>query len=283
MIGSLKRKAQKKLVTPVLIAGLLKSDKYSLRTTGTALKSHRDNKLTRDELWWIEAIEQIRSDLSSSTERIGVPDYGAGSPNDTRSGESMYAGKLTTEIIGEACRNYSKPRIWATLLFHLIRRHKPEVCVELGTCLGISAAYQAAALELNGSGRLLTLEGAPSFAEVAGRTLRSLGLCHRVEVVVGRFDDTLETILSGTAKIDYVFIDGHHDEQATIRYFERFVPHLADQALIVFDDIAWSPGMRSAWQRISRDTRIDVSFNFSNIGVCLKGVGVKSNYEMVVV
>jgi predicted O-methyltransferase YrrM len=46
----------------------------------------------------------------------------------------------------------SKSRNWALLLYHLLRRFRPTSCVELGTCLGLSGAYQAAALKSNGAG-----------------------------------------------------------------------------------------------------------------------------------
>ena len=41
----------------------------------------------------------------------------------------------------------------------LVRELRPHSCLELGTGVGVSAGYQAAAMELNGVGRLLTLDG----------------------------------------------------------------------------------------------------------------------------
>ena len=57
---------------------------------------------------------------------------------------------------------------------------------------GISSAYQAAALELNGRGELTTLEGARAWAEVAEQGLSSLGLAERCRVEVGPIDETLD-------------------------------------------------------------------------------------------
>src|SRR5215204_1409803 len=53
------------------------------------------------------------------------------------------------------------------LLFRLVREFAPTSCLELGTCIGVSAAFQAAALELNGAGHLLTLERKPMLVEAA--------------------------------------------------------------------------------------------------------------------
>ena len=69
--------------------------------------------------------------------------------------------------------------------------------------------------------------------------------------------------------IDYAFIDGHHDEKATIVYFESFVPSLSDKALIVFDDISWTKGMRQAWDRIIENENIKFSVDLRKIGICL--------------
>ena len=118
-----------------------------------AIDLNRGAELTENEQHWIEAIERLRGDLERSRETVLVPDNGAGSPDDSFSKEEMRNGNTITEIIGNACRNYSKPRIWATLLFHLIRQLKPRACIEFGACLGISACYEAAALEINEAGQ----------------------------------------------------------------------------------------------------------------------------------
>ena len=62
--------------------------------------------------------------------------------------------------------------------------------LEMGTCVGISAAYQAAALNDNGAGRLVTLEGYAELAAEAQELWSNLGLSN-VEVIVGRFAQTL--------------------------------------------------------------------------------------------
>ena len=51
-------------------------------------------------------------------------------------------------------------------------------------------------------------------------------------------------------------IDGHHDEQATIAYFEKFIPYLSKNSIIVFDDISWSDGMRRAWNTIEKNEMV---------------------------
>ncbi len=176
-----------------------------------------------------------------------------------------------------------KTGLWARLLFKLIRDFQPSLCLELGTNLGFSAAYQAAALRLNQKGRLVTLEGDPPLASLAERNLRRLNLNQveprtsppplggtgaRVKVVTGRFQDTLEQVLKTQAPIDYAFIDGHHDRDATIRYFQQISPFLSPRAFLVFDDISWSEGMRQAWKHIQKDQRVAFSVDAFAVGFC---------------
>lgn len=216
---------------------------------------------------WMEAIEALRQRLQATEDELSVIDYGAGSSTATLSEEEMAEGRRVRLTVAEACAA-SKPRRWALLLFHLIRELRPEVCIEMGTAVGISAAYQATALRMNGRGRLITLEGARPLAELAARNMTALGL-DNVRVVQGRFQDTLEEALRNNAPADYVFVDGHHDEEATLRYFARARPHLSPGALLVFDDIRWSPGMARAWSAIRRSPHTELAVDLGAMGLCV--------------
>ena len=197
-----------------------------------------------------------------------IEDFGAGDPAAARSREAMARGRVIERTVGATCLGASKPPLGSRLLFLLVRRFRPRVCLELGCCLGISAAFQAAALALNGDGgRLWSLEGAPALARAARRNLAQLAL--DVEVVEGRFQDTLPPLLSAIDPIDYAFVDGHHDELATLEYFERVVSACAPRALLVFDDIRWSDGMRRAWETIARDPRAGATIDCGEVGLCV--------------
>lgn len=233
-----------------------------------ALRSAPRDDVTPEERDWITRIERLRAELNASDAPVARLDQGAGSPGAGRTAEEMLAGVETPGTVGHISRLTSKPPFRGRVLFDLVRQTRPASCVEMGTSVGISAAYQGAALELNGSGTLVTLEGAPAVAEIARANLRRLGL-DRTEVVIGRFRDTLPGVLGARQPVDYVFVDGHHDEQATLDYFERLLPFLAEAALLVFDDIAWSDGMRRAWSRIASDPRVGCAVGLGPVGLCL--------------
>jgi predicted O-methyltransferase YrrM len=199
---------------------------------------------------------------------VSITDYGAGSSHDDRTDEQMSDGVIIEKTMTDVCRA-SKPSFWATILFEIVHEYTPTSGLEMGTCLGISAAYQGSAMELNGFGSLVTLEGASSLATAATENLTQIGLGERVIVVPGRFSDTLPSTIATHAPLDYAFIDGHHDEHATIAYFEQLLPHLAEKAILVFDDISWTEGMRRAWQSITKHEAVRLAVDLGALGVCV--------------
>lgn len=233
-----------------------------------ALSRALDGSASSEQDAWFDRIEELRSRLELDDSTVTITDFGAGSSHDVRTDVQMAEGVQVTKSLRQVSRA-SKPAFWARLLHELVREYRPRTALEMGTCLGISAAYQAAALEMEGAGQLTTLEGAASLAEVSRDNLDRCGLGHRVDVVTGRFADTLESILETLPSIDYAFVDGHHDENATVAYFEQLLPHLADPAVLVFDDIDWTPGMRRAWAQIASSPRVGLAVDLRAIGICI--------------
>jgi Predicted O-methyltransferase len=215
----------------------------------------------------LRSIEGVRKQFTNNPTSISVTDFGAGNPNESRSQEKMQEGLNHFSTYGAVALG-SKPELWASLLFNLVRQFKPKVGIELGSCIGISAAYEATAMELNQIGKLYTLEGSPSIAKLAKENLESLNLS-RAEVVIGRFCDTLLDILKENTPINYVFIDGHHDEQATWGYYQLLLPFLSPNALLIFDDISWSKGMKRVWERIKSDKHVSFYADMKMIGLCI--------------
>ena len=145
-----------------------------------------------------------------------------------------------------------------------VRELQPRTCLELGTGFGISAAYQAAALELNGAGRLTTLEGSAEWGERARRSLAELGLAS-VDLTAGPIAETLPGEAERLAPLDYVYIDAEHQGQATLDHFATLEPHLADGAVVVFDDVNWAE-MREAHAEIAGRPRVAASLAIGRLG-----------------
>jgi predicted O-methyltransferase YrrM len=234
-----------------------------------ALSRAGGGNFSREEESWIARIEHRRRIANSSTEVIQYRDYGAGSPDAGRQAEEMARGVPVERAVGEISRVSSKPPALAALLLSVVRHQKPKSCVEMGTCVGISGAYIAAALQLNRRGKLVTLEGGEALAAVARRNFAALSLEDVAEVVVGPFHETLLDTLRAAAPVDFIFIDGHHDEQATKDYIATALPFLSSQAVAIFDDINWSEGMKRAWGSITASTSCLVHFPLHDLGIAL--------------
>jgi predicted O-methyltransferase YrrM len=233
-----------------------------------ALQRALDGPTTPEKRDWFERIEALRARLEADQSIVSITDYGAGSSHDERTEEQMRDGVVVQKKMQDVSR-VSKPSFWAAILFEIVREYQPKSGLEMGTCLGISASYQGSAMELNGSGTLVTLEGAPVLAAVSTQHLTELCLNDRVTVVPGRFSDTLPATIAEYEPLDYAFIDGHHDEHATIEYFEELLPHLADRAILVFDDISWTDGMRRAWKSIAEHSSVRLAIDLGAVGICV--------------
>lgn len=77
----------------------------------------------------------------------------------------------------------------------------------------------------------------------------------------------MNDVLKKCEPVDYIFIDGHHDEEASLAYFEEILSFLADSALLIFDDINWSEGMRRVWNAIAHDRCVGVAVSLGPAGL----------------
>jgi predicted O-methyltransferase YrrM len=227
------------------------------RAVGAALTAAVLDALDDDERRWIRKIELLRAGMEASTELIDTA-----LPN--------ARGLERPAPLGDTCSRRSKKRSWGTFLLALARTLAPERALELGTGLGISTAYLGAGLQLTGGGEAVTIEGAPALAERSARNLHAIGL-HNTEVVPGMFAATLDDVLERIGPLGLAFIDGHHQEEPTLRYFDQISAHLNDPAVVVFDDIRWSEGMERAWSAILADRRVVVAIDLESVGVCVVG------------
>jgi predicted O-methyltransferase YrrM len=168
--------------------------------------------------------------------------------------------------VAEVCSRTSKDSLHCRVLLDLVKTERPTVCIEMGTSIGVSGSYLAAGLKLGGGGRLVTLDRQEHVAAVVRRDLAALGL-DNVEIVLGGFDETFPAVVTANAPIGVLFIDGNHHEEPTMSYFETALPHLTNDAVVVFDDIHWSEGMERAWARIQAHPTVVAAAPLGHMGI----------------
>jgi hypothetical protein len=268
------RDSYKSRHTKKLALQMHKQSTGMLKTVTSGIIKTIEGNMEPEEKKWVNKLESQRKKLSTVDTEISVTDYGAGSSNLNLSEEQMYQGRKVSTTIKDVCKHASQPYFWSLFIFNLIRELKPSIYLELGTALGISASYAGAGLKLNNIGRVVTMEGSEALASCAATNFRELGL-DNIEIIVGRFQDTLASVLSQNKYIDFAFIDGHHDEAATVSYFKQIMPNLSDQAVIIFDDITWSVPMKRAWNTIAGNNKVNVSIDLSSKGLCIIDNNIK--------
>lgn len=200
------------------------------------------------------AIEERRQQLLASPASISVTDLGAGS----------HSSVGRQRRVADIARTAAKPSKLAQMLFRLVNYLRPATVLELGTSLGLTTVYLAAA---DSRHRVVTFEGCPNVAAVARETFAALHLSN-VEVVEGNLDHTLAPTLAALgAPVDFVFFDGNHRYEPTLRYFEQCLAHRTDNSTFVFDDIHWSADMERAWETIKAHPDVRLTVDLFYIGL----------------
>jgi predicted O-methyltransferase YrrM len=238
-----------------------RSDALALVLRDTAL-----GRVPSDERQWIERVEARRLEIPFEMAAAGSPGpFGIGMGQSEGSPAPDEATRLARAW--GVCRWASIPPIWGRFLTRLVRELGPSSCLELGTGLGLSGAYQALSLELNGEGSLVTLEAHDEAARIADRGFEALGLAQRVELRFGLIEETLPGLLERIAPIDFALIDAEHTEEATTRHFDAVLPYLSEGAVVVLDDITETDEMRRAWRTVIGRDRVSLALGLRRVGV----------------
>ncbi len=196
-----------------------------------------------------DKIEYLRKQLLLSKKEIEVTDLGTGD-----------SGKRT---IAEIAQRSAKPAAQGQLLFRLVNHFKPKHLLELGTSLGLSSLYMAAP---DSSAKLITIEGSRATAKAAEENFRKFG-AQNIETVTGNFDEVLPVVLEKNLPFDFIFFDGNHRKEPTLRYFEQCLAKAGPQAVFVFDDIHWSAEMEEAWEQIKAHQKVTVTVDLFFLGL----------------
>lgn len=221
----------------------------------------------------IEKNESLRKSIADlgeqSIEILYSPKPGSAG-DDPNKEESPEHGELKNFTMAQVA-NTGKNRRWGTALNLLSRDFKAHFAVELGTCAGISARYLASTPIME---KLITVEGSSPLSKLATEIVSDMP---NIEVVNSLFDDAISNSLEEIrGKVDLAYIDGHHEKIATIRYFNRLLPYMADRGIVIFDDISWSQDMREGWEELAQREEFSHCFDLGAIGL---GIVEKSRLD----
>ncbi len=200
-------------------------------------------------------IEKIRSNLCKSENTVSVTDFGAGSNK----------FKSNTRKIKDIAKYSSVNRKYGQLLFRLVKYFEPDTVVELGTSLGISAMYLAKGCK---NTNIISIEANKNLLEIAGQNFNSAGLLN-IKGINDSFENALPEIVNNSYKKLFIFIDGNHKKESTLRYYNQFLTKLHNNRIMIFDDINWSNGMREAWKEIKSDPGSKITIDLFFMGIVI--------------
>lgn len=208
-----------------------------------------DNRL----FYTFHEVETIRKRLLNNRDKIEVTDLGAGSKytkSNQRSVQQIAKSALSSPSF---CRQ----------LFRITNHYKPDTIIEMGTSLGVSAAYiQKGAL----NAKLITLEGCPNISSQAKNVFKKLKL-KNINIKTGGFENTFGEALQEVKSIDLVFFDGNHQKEPTLSYFNQAMEYAHENSIFIFDDIYWSEEMVEAWNQLKDDNRVSLSIDLFSMGI----------------
>lgn len=202
-------------------------------------------------------IEKCRRELINSTVKIKLSD------------------RKTT--IGKELRRSGKTPKYAQLLQRLAAHNEAKTIVELGTNMGISTMYLASN---NTKAKVYTYEKEGALTKIAKENFKKAGL-NNITVIEGNIDTTLPSTIDKYDKLDLVFIDANHTYEATKRYYTICTKHRSEKAIIVLDDIHWSPDMEQIWEEIIADDDVKVSIDLFGMGILIFNKELKKQHYIV--
>ncbi len=198
-------------------------------------------------------IEAIRKSLLKNHNVIKINDLGAGSR----------VSKSNVRKISEIAQSALTRKKYARLLYRLVNYFEPPKILELGTSLGISTLYLSHASE---NSQIISIEGSHEIAKIAQNNFELLG-CKNIELLIGNFDEVLPKALEKLGGLDFVFFDGNHQKEPTLRYFNACLEFKNNDSIFVFDDIHWSEGMENAWNEIKSHQDVVVTIDLFFFGL----------------
>ncbi len=181
--------------------------------------------------------------------------------------------------VSHIARHTSTSEKYGRMLARLAADLNVAGIIELGTSLGVSTAYLAAACP---KAKIVTIEGLSAVADLAEANLHQAGF-DNVTVIRGDISQNLGAAVDmmPSGNVEMAFVDGNHSEEATLDYFETIASRHANMCVIVFDDIYWSEGMTRAWRKIVSDERVDTTIELPQMGLAFFRTGCQKEHYLV--
>lgn len=161
-----------------------------------------------------------------------------------------------------------------SFLYLVGREFKPKVMVEIGTYQGLGSIHLALG---SPKGKVMTIEQRPDLKDDFYRFCYNERI-YNIEAIIGK--SLLIADRFGDNSIDLLFIDGNHDYESAKEDYNKYLPKVKENGIILIDDIQLQGDMERFWEEI-KEPKFDVNFirprnssrpgEGTGFGVVLKG------------
>ncbi|MBV1924853.1 MAG: class I SAM-dependent methyltransferase [Flavobacteriaceae bacterium] len=189
-------------------------------------------------------LKNIRKKLLQNNKSISITDFGAGS-RVFKSNE-----RKISSIAKNAGITYKRQK----LLFRISRYFQSKRILEFGTSVGLATS----AMALSNESKVDTVEGCKNTSDVAQSIFSEYNL-DNINLHTSTFEDFIST--TNSEAYDLIYVDGNHNKEKTLEYFNYLLHKVTNNSIIIFDDIYWSPQMNEAWLEICQNNKVTVSID----------------------
>lgn len=200
----------------------------------------------------LNTIKRLTDSLIKNNSSIEIQDFGAGS--------KKLSNKRKISTILKVSSSKGK---YGRMLYQLSKHFEPKKTLEFGTSLGIGAIYLKKGYS---KGEVTTVEACPNTHQLALQNFKEVDI--EMNAINATFDDFLSTLTNQLYEL--VFVDGHHDGKALLRYMEALEKHTSNDTIFVIDDIRWSESMFTAWNELKDNQNYHVSIDLFRMGILSK-------------
>ena len=235
------------------LQSLAEHKNITLKLVNDALLSTLNNDFSEEDRLAFDRCEKIRNKLLDDETVISY--------------EVFDSDK--TARVKDICKQGASGKKGCQFLYSLSKKTNSPMVLEIGTNVGVSGCYILEGIKNKANGYFVSMEGLPQLCKLANEHFTSIVPQTKFDVKQGLFDITFPQILEEDRKFNLLFIDGNHQKEPTLDYFYRLKKKIGSPAILVFDDINWSEGMKDAWDIIKADPDVNYTVDLYRQGIVI--------------
>ena len=172
--------------------------------------------------------------------------------------------------VKDICKVSASPKTWGIFLYFITKLSNAQKVLEIGTNVGISGSYILHALKKESNNPyFISMEGLEQLCTLSSNQFAKIVNRNEFEIIQGLYEDTFRELVKKENGFDLLFIDGNHQKDPTIQYFNALKKCIKDSAIFVFDDIYYNREMTEAWRIICMDDDVNFSIDMYKLGIII--------------